>query len=707
MSNKTKAIGKAISRIDGVLKVTGRANYSLDFAVKNAAYGFLIKSEIASGKILDIDTKSAEKTEGVIAVITHKNALNLKNTRRMRGGAILQDENVRYFGENIGIIIAETFEQARHAANLVKVTYQKSEAKTDLNKLETLAAKSKSRQDKIKGDVEKAYSKAEIKLEETYVTPIEHHHTMAPHSTIAIWENDEKVLVYNESQVVRGIQASVSLAFGLLRKNVRVISPHIGGGFGAKGGAWGHVAICVMAAKMIKRPVRLALTRQMMFNSVGLRQKNIQRIKLASTKDGKLTSLAHETTTHTPVDQEFIESCGDISEKMYDVPNLKTSYKVAPMNIILPTYMRAPGKSTGSFALESAIDELAYKLKIDPIEFRLKNEPTKDPTSGKPFSSRSLIECMQAGAKKIGWNKRKFEPRQNQVDDYLIGYGLGCGTYPARQRFTSTLVKLKKDGDDVKATIELGASDLGTGTYTIVAQVAAETLGLPVIKVGVRIGDSNLPPAAGSVGSVGAASFSNAVFECCEKVLEDLQAKTNTEWFAKPTILQLMKAANLNDFQTKTDTRPLEETKNYSAHAFGANFAEAWVSESTGMVKVKRFVTATGAGQILNPQTAESQMHGGVIWGIGQALTEESEIDPRWGNFVTRTLADYHIPANLDIGEIETIFIDEKDKYVNKLGVKGIGEVGIVGVAAAISNAIFNATGKRIRNLPITPDKLI
>ncbi len=707
MSKKTKAIGEAISRIDGILKVTGRAKYSLDFAVKNAAYGFLIKSEIASGKIIDIDTKLAEKAEGVIAVITYKNALKLKNTRRMRGGAMLQDDNVRYFGENIGIVVAETFEQARYAISLVKVKYQKSEAKTDLNEIKNLAIQSRSRQDEIKGDVEKAFVDAEIKLDETYVTPIEHHHTMAPHSTVAVWDGDEKVVVYNESQIVRGIQAAVSLAFGLLRKNVRVVSPHIGGGFGAKGGAWGHVAICVMAAKMVKRPVRLALTRQMMFNSVGLRQKNVQNIKLAATKDGKLTALAHETITHTPIDQEFVEACGDVSEKMYEVPNLKTSYKVAPMNIILLTFTRAPGKSTGSFALESAIDELAYKLKFDPIEFRLKNEPKKDPISGKPFSSRSLVECMQAGAKKIGWNKRKFEPRKNRVGDYLIGYGLGCGTYPARQRMTSALVTLKKDGDEIKATIELGASDLGTGTYTIVAQVAAETLGLPVSKVGVKIGDSNLPPAAGSVGSVGAASFSNAIFECCEKALTELQAKTNVNWVKKPTVLELMQATNVNEFQTRTDTRPLAETRNYSAHAFGANFAEVWVNESTGMVKVKRFVTATGAGRILNPKTAESQMHGGVIWGIGMALTEESEVDPRWGNFVTRTLADYHIPANLDIGEIETIFIDEKDKYVNKLGVKGIGEVGIVGVAAAVANAIFNATGKRIRNLPITPDKLV
>jgi xanthine dehydrogenase YagR molybdenum-binding subunit len=707
MSNKVKAIGEAINRIDGVLKVTGRANYSLDFPVKDAAYGYIFKSEIAAGKILGIDTKAAEKAEGVIAVITHKNALKLDASRGLRGGAILQDANIEYYGENIGVVVAETFEQARYAASLIKVEYQKSEAKTDFEKLKNTAVRSKDREDEVYGDVEKALKDAEFKVEEIYETPIEHHHTMAPHATIAAWDGDDKLLLYNESQIVNGVQGSVSSTFGLKRENVRVITPHIGGGFGSKGGAWGHVIIAVMAAKMVKRPVKLALTRQMMFNSVGLRQKNIQQMRLAATKDGKLTALAHETTTHTAINEEFVEPCGDVSEHMYEVPNLKISYKVAPMNVILPTYTRAPGKSTGSFALESAIDELAYKLKIDPVEFRIKNEPEKDPISRKPFSSRSLVECLREGAKKFGWNKRKFEPRSIREGNYLIGYGVGCGTYPARQRETSAIVKLKKDGEDVTASIELAASDLGTGTYTILAQVAAETLGLPVNKVGVKIGDSDLPPAAGSVGSVGAASFCNAVFEGCQQARTELQAKTNVNWFAEPTVLQLMEAAKLNEFETRVNTKPLPEAENYASLSFNANFAEVWVNDSTGMIRVKRFVSATGAGRILNPKTAESQMFGGAIWGIGQALTEESVIDPRWGNFVTRTFADYHIPSNLDIPDFQTVFINEEDKFVNKLGVKGIGEVGIVGVAAAVANAIFNATGKRIRKLPITPDKLV
>jgi xanthine dehydrogenase YagR molybdenum-binding subunit len=705
--SKIKVIGEAVSRIDGLLKVTGTANYAMDFPVPNAAYGFLVKSEIASGKILDIDTGAAEKAPGVVAVVTHKNALKNKPSRAVRGGAMLQDASVNFFGQTIGIVVAETFEQARAAARLITVRYEKSAAKVDFDAEKKEAVKPKDREDKIHGDVEKAFADAEVKLDEIYNTPIEHHQPMAPHATLAVWEADDKLTIYNESQVVNGVQGAVAGIFGLKPENVRVITPHIGGGFGSKGGAWGHVIVAAIAAKVAKRPVKMALTRQMMFNSVGLRQRNQQRIRLAATRDGKLTALAHETTTHGAINEEFVEPCGDVSEHMYETPALRVAYRAVPMNVILPTYTRAPGKSTGSFALESAIDELAYKLKIDPVEFRIKNEPAKDPSDGKAWSSRSLVQALRRGAEVFGWKERKLEPRQNRQGDFWVGYGVGCGTYPARQRDTSAIVKLTRAGADVSASVELAASDLGTGTYTILAQTAAETLGIPVGKVGIKIGDSALPPAAGSVGSVGASSFANAVYEGCLKAMNELQAKSNRQWFAAPTVHQLMEAANLTAFETRVDAKPLPEAQNYSSHSFNANFAEVWVNDATGMVRVRRIVAANAAGRILNPKTADSQVIGGAIWGIGQALSEESILDPRWGNFVTRSYADYHIPANLDVGEIKTVFVEEEDKFVNKLGIKGLGEVGIVGVAAAVANAIFNATGKRVRDLPITPDKLL
>ena len=709
MKEQGKNIGQAMSRIDGLLKVTGAAEYTTDYKIKNPAHAFIFKSTIAAGRVVDIDTSEAEKSEGVLAVITHKNAAKLNPKGGIRGGGLLQDAKIEYFGQNIGVIIAETFEQARFAARLIKVNYEKAEAIVDFDKHEKEAARPKAedRQDAVRGDVETALKNAEYKIEAVYETPIEHHQPMSPHATIAVWEAADKLIIYNESQVVNGVQNSIAQTFNLKPENVRVITPHIGGGFGSKGGAWAHVALAAVAAQTVKRPVKLALTRQMMFNSVGLRQRNKQHLRLAATKDGKLTALAHETVTHCAMNGEFVEPCGDCSKIMYDTPNSLISYRVAPMNVIVPTYTRGPGKSTGSFALESAIDELAHQLKIDPVEFRLKNEPAKDPSSGKPWSSRSVVECLKKGAEVFGWDKRNAEPRSNKQGNYLIGYGVACGTYPARQRDSSATIKLTRNGNDVRASVELAASDLGTGTHTILAQIAADALGLPMTKIGVKIGDSTLPPAAGSVGSVGAASFANAVGDACAKITDELIAKSGKDFKERPTAAQLMTSENLSEFQTRADAKAPQEAGNYSVHSFNANFCEVRVDASTGMGKVSRFVAVTGAGRILNPKTSRSQIIGGAIWGIGMALHEESLLDSRWGNFVTRSFADYHIPANLDIGEIETIFIDEEDKIVNKLGIKGIGEVGIVGVAAAVANAVFNATGKRVRSLPITPDKLL
>jgi xanthine dehydrogenase YagR molybdenum-binding subunit len=706
--SEVKNVGQAINRIDGLLKVTGTAMYATDYTVKNAAHAVIFKSTIPAGKIVAIDTSVAEKSRGVLAVITHKNAPRLNVNGGIRGGALLQSAAIAFHGQHIGVVVAETFEQARYATSLVKVEYEKSAAKVDFEKhrQEAVVPKEKDKADAVRGDVESAFSNAAHIIEAVYETPIEHHQPMEPHATIAFWEG-EKVTLYNGSQIINGAQTAAASTLGIQPENVRIISPHIGGGFGSKGGQWANLVLAAVAAKMVNRPVKLALTRQQMFNSVGLRQKNHQKLRLAATTEGKLTALAHETTTHCAINGEFVEPCGDCSKVMYDVPNSLISYKVVPMNIILPTYTRGPGKSTGSYALECAIDELAYQLKMDPITFRLKNEPEKDPSNGKPWSSRTTVQCLQEGAKAFGWEKRKIEPRQNEQGEFLIGYGVACGSYPARQRDSSAIVKLSRKGTEIKATVALAASDLGTGTHTIIAQTAADALGIPVSKITVNIGDSTLPPAAGSVGSVGAASFANAVNDACIKITEELIAKSGKTFSSRPTAAKLMMTENMTQFETRADAKAPADADQYSTHSFNANFAEVWVNKYTGMVKVPRFLAVTGAGKILNPKTARSQIIGGCVWGIGMALTEEAILDPRWGNFVTRSLADYHVPSNLDIGKIETLFIDEKDTKPNKLGVKGIGEVGIVGVAGAVANAIFNATGKRVRELPITPDKLL
>ncbi|WP_338877051.1 xanthine dehydrogenase family protein molybdopterin-binding subunit [Spirosoma sp. SC4-14] len=708
MADKNKLTGTPVSRIDGIAKVTGKATYSMDYPVRNLAYAVIFKSTIAAGTIQNIDTSDAEKAPGVLAIITHKNAPKLNVHGGIRGGALLQSPEIEFYGQHIGLVVAETFEQARYASHLIRVKYEKKEPKVDFEKLASGAVrpKDKDKADDIRGDAQAELSKATLKIEEIYGTPIEHHQPMEPHATIAEW-NGDWVTLYNSAQIVNGAQSAAAATLYLKPENVRIISPFIGGGFGSKGGQWANLVLTAVAAKQVGRPVKLALARQQMVNSVGLRQRNIQKVSLAATKDGKLTALAHEITTHSAIDNEFIEPCGDCSKIMYDVPNSLITYRVVPMHVILPTYTRGPGKSTGSFALESAMDELAYKLKMDPIDFRLKNEPERDPSNNKPWSSRTTVQCLQEGANAFGWEKRMAEPRQNQQGEYWIGYGVACGTYPAHQRPSSAIIRLKRSGSEISAAVELAAADLGTGTHTILAQTAADALDLPLQSITVKIGDSDLPPAAGSVGSVGAASYANAVNDACQKITDELIARSGKQFFARPTASQLMRAEKITDFQTRIEAKPPETADQYSCHSFNANFAEVAVHKATGMVRVNRFLAVTGGGTILNPKTARSQIIGGNIWGIGMALTEESILDPRWGNFVTRSLADYHVPSNLDIRSMEVIFIRENDQAVNRLGVKGIGEVGIVGVAAAIANAVFNATGKRIRELPITPDKLL
>lgn len=702
-----KEIGKPINRVDGILKVTGAAPYATDYAMENIAHAVLFKSTIAAGSITKIDTEEAERAPGVLSVITHKNCPSLNVKGGLRGGGLLQSPEITFHGQHIGLIVAETFEQATHAAMLIKVTYAKATAKTDLDGLanyETVIPKDNP--DYNRGQPKQAFDEADYTIDEEYTTQIQHHHPMEPHSTIAVWEG-EKLILYNASQIVNGAQSAAAKTLGIQPGNVRIVTPYIGGGFGAKGGQWANLVLAAVAAKKVNRPVKLALTRQQMFNSVGLRQKNKQVLKLAANNEGKLTSLTHQTTTHTAIDNEFAEPCGDCSKLLYDVPNALISYRVAPMNIIIPTYTRGPGKATGSFALESAMDELAYKLKMDPVAFRIKNEPAKDPSNNKVWSSRSLVQCLEQGAKAFGWNQRPMEPGKQKQGDYAVGYGVACGTYPARQRDSAAIIKLSKQGNTVSAIIEMAASDLGTGTQTILAQTASDGLGIPVSNITVRIGDSDLPPAAGSVGSVGAASFANAVNDACVKITDELVAKSGKDFFKKPTAAELMISENISAFETRSDSKPSPEASEFSCHSFNANFAEVWVNDFTGMVTVKRFLSITGAGKILNQKTARSQMLGGIVWGIGLALTEESKIDSRWGNFITRSFADYHVPVNLDIGDMQVMFVEEKDTVVNTLGVKGIGEVGIVGVSAAVANAVFNATGKRIRELPITPDKLI
>lgn len=712
-------IGQPIERVDGRLKVTGAAKYAAEFSVENIAYGFPLQSTIAAGKIASMDTIAAENSAGVLAVITHQNALKLAprpepvtpQNRATRSVPVLQDTRIHQFGQYIGVVVAETYEQARYAARLVEVVYEMENPLVDFDENVPKSYKppiinAGYPTDTQKGDVETALQTADFALEATYETPIEHHHPMEAHSTIAVWENGQLTL-HDSTQMVNNPKQAIANTFQIPQENIRVLAPFIGGGFGSKIAVGGHIILAVMAAQITQRPVKIALTRQMMQTNVGLRQINRQKLRLGASKDGKLTAIAHEIVTHTSVDEEFVEQSGVMTRMMYDAPNSLVTHRVFPLNVQVPRWTRAPGEAPGSFALESAMDELAYQLQLDPIELRLKNEPAVNPEDGKPWASRSLIEAMQAGAEKFGWSQRKFEPRSNQQGRWLVGYGMAGVSRGAPFRETSARVKLTQTNRDVKAVIEMGATDIGTGSYTIIAQAAAESLGLPIENIEVVIGDSSLPPTPGSGGSWGAGCFSSAAYAACEKAKADLQAQVKANFAQAPTVAELITAGNIDEFQAEATETPAAEFAQYAHFSFGAHFCEVWVDESLGIVKIPRFLMAAAAGRILNPKTAASQVTGGIVWGIGQALTEESTLDPRYGNFTTRTLADYHVPVNLDIGTVETIFINEEDKIVNRLGVKGIGELGITSVAAAIANAVFNATGKRIRKLPITPDKLL
>ena len=716
MAKKINAtgIGKAIDRVEGHLKVRGMAKYSTEFPVKNKVYGQGINSTIAKGEIVSIDASEAEKLPGVLKVITFRNAEKLKVFDKVPYpisttsiAPVLQNNKVHYYGEFVGLVVAETFEQAQYAARLVKFEYKKdADPAIHFDKLKSKAYESKKNPDYSRGDLEAGLSAADETLDVTYTTPIEHHHPMELHAIIASWENG-KVKAYATQQIVEDATIAISDTFQIPKKDVRVISSFIGGGFGSKLNIERHAIMAVMASKMVGKPVQVTVTRHQMFTNTGLRQYNEQKMRVGAQKDGSLTALAHETLSHTSPTQEFQEPCGMVSKMLYKVPNNLVSYRLIPMNIQTPFAMRAPGEATGSFALESAMDEMAWKLKMDPIDFRIKNDTQTDLSEDKPFSSRLLTECLRIGAEKFGWEGRKMEPRTNKKGNWLIGHGVSAASRKAPYQKTHSKVILELKGDKVYATIQMDATDVGTGSYTIIAQTASEYLGIPVEQVTVELGDSEFPVTPGSGGSWGAASFCNGARAACENAIKTLKGNRNIKEEEDVAIADLLKKNQLKKFEAEGSAEPSEEFKNHSVFSFGANFAEVWVDKDTGMYRIKRMVNVGAAGKILNPKTAYGQIIGGLTMGAGMALAEQTRIDPNFGNFITRSFADYHVPVSLDMANIDVVFLPEEDKIANKMGVKGIGELGITSVAASIANAIFNATGKRMRDLPITPEKLI
>jgi xanthine dehydrogenase YagR molybdenum-binding subunit len=734
ISPRDVVVGKGINRLDGRLKVTGKAQYSAEFPLKDVACAVLLQSTISKGTINGIDTSDAERQPGVIKIITYKNAPKVETSKKMAMENILdllQDNVIHYNRQNIGVVVGETFEAARDAAALVKVSYASEAPVLDFHDnlgKSTPAPPGHNKNDSKRGDFDAGFGAAAVKIEQTYSTPMENHNPMEPHATTAVW-NGDKLTVYDSTQSVFGCQGKLAHIFGVPTENVRVISYFVGGGFGGKGSVWSHVPLAALAARMVSRPVKVVLARANMYGPVGYRPATMQYVKLGADKDGRLTAISHEGVIQSANVDQFIEYVGLPARYLYSCPNVQTNHRLVRLDVGKPTFMRAPGESTGTYALESAMDELAYSLQLDPIELRLRNYADKDEDAGLPYSSKSLKQCYKVGAERFGWSKRKMQPRSMTDGKYLIGWGMASATYPVHRMPASAKATILADGS---AVVQAGSQDIGTGTYTVMTQIAADNLALPVPKVQFQSGDTNLPRTPVSGGSTTVSSTGSAILLACQDAIGKLAAvavadKSSPLFGMAIDQIQpadgklllkdqsdkadaykdILSRNGLKSIEGKANSDPTAGSKEYSMHSFGAQFAEVRVDPELGNIRVSRWVGAFGAGKIINAKTARSQMNGGVIYGIGMALTEETMLDTGLGRIMNADLAEYHVPVHADIPEIDISFVDETDYHINPVGAKGVGEIGITGVAAAIANAVYHATGVRVRDLPITLDKIL
>jgi xanthine dehydrogenase YagR molybdenum-binding subunit len=737
-----KAIGQALDRVDGRLKVTGTATYTADHNIPGVVHAVLATSAIAKGRIVSIDTGASERVPGVIAVLTHKDKEKLKlakdpaqvspSSPADRAIQLLQDDRILYSNQPIAVAIGETFEAALESAALVRAQYAEQAPSIRLDQglpnayVPKKAGGGGDPGKSSRGNFDAEFPKANTRMEEIYTTPFQTHSPLEPHATIAVWDGPEKLTLYDTSQGIFGDRKRVSELLGLELTNVRVVSLFLGGGFGSKGPCWSHTMICALAARHVKRPVKLVVRRPQMFGPVGCRTATHQTISIGAQSDGLLAALKNETVTHTSTFDEFTETATFPTRMLYSVANNTTIQKLIRSDIGTPSYTRAPGEAPGTFALEVAMDELAVKLKIDPLELRMRNYAERDEDKNLPWSAKSLRECYTQGAERFGWSKRPPEPRSMREGHTLIGWGMATAVYPARRSPASARARLNPDGTIL---VEAGTQDVGGGTYTIMTQIAADALGVPFSSVTFRLGDTLYPETPVSGGSQTAATAGAAVdgaaralrlkifdlamsdpqFATSGAQLEDLSLANGaiTIRGRSQQIRELISRSGQSYIEADASTKQNEDAKKYSMYSFGAQFAEVRVDADLGQIQVSRMVGAFGAGTILNAKTARSQFIGGMIWGISFALLEHTAYDERLGRIVNNNLAEYHVPTNADVGAIDVLWIGEDDQHVSPMGAKGIGEIGITGSAAAIANAIYHATGKRVRDLPITPDKLL
>ena len=728
-------VGKPLDRVDGRLKVTGGAKYSAEYPLEGLVHAVLVTSTIANGTVVKVDAAAAEAAPGVLAVLSPDKPPKLaqdpskKQKPQDRFVHVLQTRRVDYQHQPVALVIADTLERATHAASLVKVQYRAAKARVDLTaeKSRATAPKPSSMNgreaDLVQGQAPKQKPAAQV--DATYSTPYEHHNPLEPHATTAVWDG-EALTVYDATQGVFNARDRLAALFGVPPDQVRVITKFIGGGFGCKGSTWAHTVLAALAAREVKRPVKLVLRREQMFGPVGYRPETQQRVRLQASADGQLLHVGHDVLTMTSTFDDFTEPSAAVTRMLYASERIATTHRQARLNLGTPTFMRAPGEASGTYALECAMDELAYALKLDPIALRLRNHADKDPETGLPFSSKALQECYRVGAEKFGWAKRDPTPRSMKDGRTLIGWGMATATYPVRRSKAGAQATLLPDG---RVRVVSGTQDLGTGAYTVFTQVAADALGLAASQVLFDLGDTRYPQSPVSGGSQTTASVGSAVKLAALALRDKAIALSlsdpgsplhgvdgttvrveNGELLAggkKDSYAALLKRKQLDTLEARSDAQAGEEKKQYSMHSFGAQFAEVRVDPDLREVRVSRWVGAYGAGNILNPKTARSQMYGGIVMGIGMALMEHSVVDVRSGRFITQDLADYHVPVNPDVPDIDITFVAEQDPHVNEIGVKGIGEIGITGVSAAIANAVFHATGRRVRELPLTLDKIL
>jgi xanthine dehydrogenase YagR molybdenum-binding subunit len=685
----------SLARVEGLDKVTGRARYAFEYEAEGAAYAWPVTATIAHGSVLSVDADAVVGRDGVLAVLWHDNAPRLHEPSPFL--AVLQSPEVAFRGQLVALVVALTQEAAREAAARLPIRYDVLPHDTLLTpshpsmfepeKVETAADG-----DSVIGDPDQAFESSAVRVDVTYTTPAEHNNPMEPHASTATWDGDQ-LTVEDSNQGGQIVRQSLAGVFRLRPEDVRVVNPHVGGGFGSKGTPRPNVVLAAMAARVVDRPVKIALTRQHLFSLVGYRTPTIQRMRLGADADGVLQSLSHDVAEQTATVTEFAEQSALISRVMYSAAHRRTAHRLATLDVPIPSWMRAPGECPGSFALESAMDELAVATGVDPVELRIRNEPPVDPERGVPFSSRHLVECLRAGAERFGWVDRDPRPRQRRTGRWLVGAGVASSTYPFQVAPATARVSVSPDG---AYTVAINAADIGTGARTALLQVAADTLGVPPEHVTILIGDTRLPRAGIAGGSMGTNSWGWAV----EKASSKLRARIDGAGGVVPP-------EGLEATEGTADDVKQQIGGDYSRNAFGAQFAEVWVDADSGEIRVPRMVGVFAAGRIINASTARSQLIGGMTMGLSMALHEEGLMDARFGDYANHDLATYHIAANADVGEIEVSWLEEDDPHLGPTRTKGIGEIGIVGAAAAIGNAVYNATGTRLRDLPFHLEDLL